>query len=104
MNPTHENPAPNWPEQRDRAETDDGEALARRWDTIKSEFVDDPKGAVVHADQIAAELIEHVRESTSREHEALSRYWQASSKSTEDLRLAFGRYQALVDRLLSLAR
>jgi hypothetical protein len=108
-------PAATWPSEPERARARQSDApdlipraeadeLVERWESIKAGFVDDPRAAVVHADQLVGELLEHLKDAMAREHHTLGEHWQGEGRTTEDLRLALGRYRALVDRLLALAR
>ena len=73
-----------------------------RWTAIQTGFVDQPKEAVSEADALVAQVIGRVAEVFSRERTALEQQWDRGDQvSTEDLRIAFRRYRAFFDRLLS---
>ena len=73
-----------------------------RWTAIQTGFVDQPKEAVSEADALVAQVISRVAEVFSRERTTLEQQWDRGDQvSTEDLRIAFRRYRAFFDRLLS---
>jgi hypothetical protein len=66
-------------------------------------FVDDPKAAVRHGDELVAQVLKSLAESFSSERSKLeSQFEQTDKASTENLRLAFRRYRSFFDRLLAL--
>ena len=73
-----------------------------RWTAVKGEFVDEPRRAVGLADQLVGELLEELQESFSRQRHSLDHGLDTDQTSTEDLRIALGRYRDFFDRLLSL--
>jgi hypothetical protein len=89
------------PEQRDR--------FADAWRSDQARFVDDPKGAVVEADRLVADLMQvrgypvvdhpHVVQNYRVAHDIAVRE-QRGEASTEDLRKAMVHYRALFDDLL----
>jgi hypothetical protein len=80
--------------------TDD--EVKRRLERIQARFVDDPKSAVVEAEQLATRLLATVRDCLDRERAATERVGHADQASTEDLRICLKRYRALIDRLLAI--
>jgi hypothetical protein len=78
------------------------EQLRRRWETIQTGFVDEPRRAVEEADQLVADLMQRLAERFSQERGNLEGQWDRGEDiSTEDLRVALQRYRSFFDRLLS---
>ena len=74
-----------------------------RWDAVQSSFVDDPRQAVQHGDELVAHVMKSLAETFSRERAKLEGQVNATDKaSTEDLRVALRRYRSFFERLLSL--
>ncbi len=81
---------------------DDNAAFQRRWETIQTEFVDEPRQTVEQADQLVAELMQRLAEGFAAERERLEQQWgRGEDVSTEDLRVALQRYRGFFRRLLS---
>lgn len=77
--------------------------LRRRWDAIQVGFVDEPRGAVEHADNLVAGTMKRLAEIFAEERRRLEHQWdQGENVSTEDLRLALRRYRSFFTRLLSV--
>ncbi|HWF10854.1 MAG TPA: hypothetical protein VG297_20440 [Bryobacteraceae bacterium] len=75
----------------------------KRWESVQSEFVDDPRSSVRKADELVASLMSRLAEIFADERGKLEHEWdKGESVSTEDLRLAFQRYRSFFDRLLSV--
>ncbi len=73
-----------------------------RWQSIQTEFVDEPRQAVEKADELVAEIMQQLAQSFSDQRSRLESEWGHSERaSTEDLRLALRRYRSFFDRLLS---
>ncbi|MHB8136030.1 MAG: hypothetical protein ACYDH1_17620 [Anaerolineaceae bacterium] len=80
---------------------DDSQIYHNRWDAIQSQFVDDPKDAVMQADVLISEIIEQIKQKFDDEHTILKNTWfQSNESSTEDLRKTLQKYHAFVDLLL----
>jgi uncharacterized protein YukE len=74
-----------------------------RWASIQSSFVDDPKSAAKHGDELVAEMMQSLAKSFADERQALERQLGENGEaSTESLRVALRRYRSFFDRLLSL--
>ena len=74
-----------------------------RWDAIQTGFVDEPRAAVEQADALVAQVVARLgqvftEQRTQMEHQSD----RGDAVSTEDLRMAFKRYRAFFDRLLSV--
>ncbi len=77
--------------------------MRTRWENIQTGFVDDPRVAVQHADELVANAIKKLAESFADERGRLEQQWsRGNDVSTEDLRQALRRYRAFFHRLLSL--
>jgi len=77
--------------------------MRTRWETIQTEFVDDPRVSVQRADELVANAIQKLAESFADERAKLEREWsKGNDVSTEDLRQALRRYRAFFQRLLAI--
>jgi len=83
--------------------TDEGNDFRTRWQNIQTSFVDEPHRAVEQADELVAEIMQHLAQSFSAQRSRLESVWQHSENvSTEELRVALRRYRSFFDRLLSI--
>ena len=74
-----------------------------RWEKIQIGFVDEPRTAVVQADELVANAIKRMAEIFATERQKLETEWaKTDNVSTEDLRVALRRYRSFFDRLLSV--
>ena len=80
---------------------DHAETYNSRWNQLKSEFVDDPRSAVRGANQLVGEVLDELEELFRGQRADLEHGLDSEQTSTEDLRLALGRYRSFFDRLLS---
>jgi hypothetical protein len=81
---------------------DDAEAFRARWTDVQHGFVDAPHQAVAQADELVAELMQHLARTFADERGRLEGQWdQGDDVSTEDLRTAFQRYRLFFERLLT---
>jgi hypothetical protein len=72
------------------------------WGQIQTSFVDEPRAAVEQADNLVANVVKRIAEQFASEREQLEKQWdRGEDADTEELRLAFKRYRAFFDRLLS---
>ena len=79
------------------------ENLCTRWTEIQTAFVDQPRQAVEEADGLVASAMKRLAEVFADERSELEKQWDRGDYvSTEDLRVAFQRYRAFFDRLLSV--
>lgn len=69
-----------------------------RWDAAQTSFVDDPRQAVLKADELVEQMIKSLAHSFAEER---GRQMNETA-STENLRLALRRYRSLFQRMLSL--
>jgi hypothetical protein len=74
----------------------------RRWESLKAGFVDEPRGAVRDANVLVGEVLDELEQLFKRQRTELERDLNNESASTEDLRLALGRYRSFFDRLLTI--
>jgi len=88
-------PAPLLPESKSREYRD-------RWTELKGQFVDDPKDAVHGIDGLVGELLDELQTVFRTQRGELERGLHDEQRSTEELRVAFGRYREFFDRLLSM--
>ena len=81
----------------------DTQDFRSRWEKIQNGFVDEPRTAVVQADELVANAIKRLAEVFATERHKLETEWDKTDNvSTEDLRLALRRYRSFFDRLLSV--
>jgi hypothetical protein len=74
-----------------------------RWQSVQTDFIDDPRRCVERADELVAETMKRLAQIFTEERTRLEQSWdQGDNVSTEDLRLAFQRYRSFFDRLLSV--
>src|SRR5579864_7556077 len=81
----------------------DTQDFRSRWEKIQIGFVDEPREAVKHADELVASAIKRLAEVFATERHKLEAEWGKSENvSTEELRIALRRYRSFFDRLLSV--
>jgi hypothetical protein len=81
----------------------DAQDFRSRWEKIQIGFVDEPRTAVVQADELVANAIKRLAEVFAAERQRLEAEWgKTDNVSTEDLRVALRRYRSFFDRLLSV--
>ncbi|MDQ2707930.1 MAG: hypothetical protein M3Z25_09960 [Actinomycetota bacterium] len=73
-----------------------------RWTELKGEFVDEPRRAVRGANELVGEVLDELEGLFKRQREDIERDLDNDQASTEDLRLAMGRYRSFFDRLLTI--
>jgi hypothetical protein len=79
----------------------DESGYRKRWETVQTGFVDEPRRAVEQADALVAEVIRELVGSFAEERGRLEAQWSKGNEaSTEDLRVALRRYRSFFDRLL----
>jgi len=83
--------------------TAETQELRNRWNEIQTGFVDEPRAAVGHADQLVAQTVKRLAEIFANERSSLEGQWdRGDDVSTEDLRVALRRYRSFFNRLLSM--
>ena len=76
--------------------------LRRVWLEVQGSFIDEPQEAVRKADGLVQDVLRSVAEGFESARRELEGDWQRGEEvNTESLRLAFRRYRALFERLLS---
>lgn len=81
---------------------DDAVGFRRRWETIQSGFVDEPRHSIQEADALVDDVIRSLSEAFARERQGLEEQWSSGDDvSTEDLRRGLQRYRSFFNRLLS---
>ncbi len=81
----------------------DTQDFRSRWEKVQIGFVDEPRTAVVQADELVASAIKRLAEIFAGERQKLETEWDKTDNvSTEDLRVALRRYRSFFDRLLSV--
>lgn len=77
--------------------------MRTRWETIQTDFVDDPRVSVQRADELVAAAMQKLAQSFAEERARLEQEWsKGNDVSTEDLRQALRRYRAFFNRLLAV--
>jgi hypothetical protein len=76
-------------------------AYQDRWNELKGEFVDDPRHTVRRIDGLVGEVLDELEQVFRRQRGELESGTADEGASTEDLRVAFGRYREFFDRLLA---
>jgi hypothetical protein len=80
----------------------DLEELRRRWDSVQTTFVDEPRRAVEDADALVAEVMRELADTFASERSSLEEQWErAGEADTETLRVTLQRYRSFFNRLLS---
>ena len=80
----------------------DLEELRRRWDSVQTQFVDEPRRAVEDADALVAEVMRNLADTFASERASLEEQWErAGEADTETLRVTLQRYRSFFNRLLS---
>ncbi len=82
----------------------DVDGYEERWQKVQAGFVDEPRRAVEHADQLVDVVLNRLTRDLREERDALVRRWDrgAENISTEELRLSLKGYRRLLDRLMRL--
>ena len=81
---------------------DENDEFQRRWETIQTGVVDEPRQTVEQADELVAHVMKRLAEGFAAERERLEQQWgRGEDVSTEDLRIALQRYRGFFQRLLS---
>lgn len=74
--------------------------LRGRWTELRGHFVDEPRNAVHGARDLTGDVLDELERSLREHHTELSG-GIGEKASTEQLRVALGRYQKLCERLLA---
>jgi hypothetical protein len=81
---------------------DHAASYGSRWDAVKGTFVDEPRQAVAQADELVGEVLDELETLFREQRRHIERGLDSDETSTEDLRLALGRYRSFFDRLLAV--
>jgi hypothetical protein len=76
----------------------------QRWHEIQSMFVDDPRGSVERAADLAAETLRGLITVLREREQSLKSSWQGADTDTEELRNSLRSYRDLVDRVDEFSR
>jgi hypothetical protein len=80
----------------------DAERFRVRWTDVQIGFVDAPRQAVEQADELVAELMQHLAKTFADARSGLEGQWdRGDDVPTDDLRGAFQRYRSFFERLLA---
>ena len=81
---------------------EDADGFRRRWETIQSGFVDEPRQSIQAADALVDDVIRSLSAAFAHERQVLEDQWSSGDDvSTEDLRRGLQRYRSFFNRLLS---
>ena len=77
--------------------------MRNRWRDIQGQFVDEPRAAVQHADELVSQLVQRLTDTFSERRQKLESSWdRGQDASTEDLRQSLRQYRSFFDRLLAV--
>lgn len=83
--------------------TDEVEQFRTEWRGLQSDFVDSPRDAVQHADQLVAQVMQSLATTFADHKKSLEGQWsQGEQVETEELRVALRQYRAFFDKLLTV--
>jgi len=81
---------------------DDTEQFRGRWQSIQTDFVDEPERSVQQADELVTQLMQQLTQTFQQERRSLeSQFKEQDEVSTEELRVALQRYRSFFERLLA---
>jgi len=81
---------------------DETEQFRARWQSIQSDFVDEPERSVRQADELVTQLMQQLTQTFQQERRSLeSQLKEQDEVSTEELRVALQRYRSFFERLLA---
>jgi hypothetical protein len=99
-------PATNTSDQEGAAPLFTGEEVDRfrtEWRGLQSDFVDSPRDAVQHADQLVAQVMQSLATTFADHKKSLEGQWSKGEQvETEELRVALRQYRAFFDKLLTV--
>jgi hypothetical protein len=82
---------------------DEVQGFRDRWRELQADFVDNPRQAVVQADELVAEVIQSLATTFDDRKSSLEGQWSRGDEvQTEDLRLALHQYRAFFQKLLAV--
>ena len=81
---------------------EDADQFRGRWQSIQTDFVDEPERSVQEADELVNRLMKQLTQTFQQERQSLeSQFKEQDEVSTEDLRVALQRYRSFFERLLA---
>lgn len=85
-------------------DTKAAERFRERWHEVQIGFVDDPRGSVGQAEELAAEVLNALSRTLNERKSALDAEWRTEGEGpdTEQLRLALRGYREFFNRILDL--
>lgn len=81
---------------------DRAESYKARWVELKGDFVDEPRRAVRGANELVGEVLDELEELFRKQRADIEQGLDSHDATTEDLRLALGKYRSFFERLLSI--
>ncbi|PRY30321.1 hypothetical protein [Umezawaea tangerina] len=73
------------------------------WRGLQADFVDSPRDAVQHADELVAQVMQSLATTFADHKRSLEGQWSAGEEvQTEELRVALRQYRAFFDKLLNV--
>jgi hypothetical protein len=81
-----------------------GTNLDERWREIQIMFVDDPRGSVERAADLARDTLRGFSNLLQERERSLRSTWQGTNADTEELRTSLRSYRALVDRVAEFSK
>jgi hypothetical protein len=82
---------------------DEVDQFRTEWRGLQSDFVDSPRDAVQHADQLVAQVMQSLATTFANHKKSLEGQWSQGEKvETEELRVALRQYRAFFDKLLTV--
>jgi hypothetical protein len=83
--------------------TDEIDRFRTEWRALQADFVDSPREAVQHADDLVTQVIQSLATTVSDHKQALEGQWnQGEQVDTEELRITLRRYRSFLDQLLTV--
>ena len=83
--------------------SDEVDQFRTEWRGLQSDFVDSPRDAVQHADQLVAQVIQSLATTFADHKKSLEGQWSKGEQvETEELRVALRQYRAFFDKLLTV--
>ena len=76
----------------------------RRWREIQAMFVDDPRGSVERAADLARDTLRELNTTLKQREQSLRSAWRDGNTDTEGLRTSLQGYRALVNQIVEVTR
>ena len=101
--PVQQKPSTNTDEALALFSSDEVDRFRTEWRGLQSDFVDSPRDAVQHADQLVAQVMQSLATTFADHKKSLEGQWsQGEQVETEELRVALRQYRAFFDKLLTV--